>query len=147
MTDGSKGELTLKPSESTALALTSTGNNTVAVLGGGGQRKQRANVLDEETFIKRLEDIIEKSFFPDLEKLRIQEAYYNALKVNDLETLRELYFKYNNLMSHRAATESKRKSAGGFTPALFDDDPDAAQSEEETKLPYANEEPPNKKCK
>jgi hypothetical protein len=46
-----------------------------------------------------LETIIEKSFFPDLERLKVQKSYYDAVKNNNFDALRELYSKYNNLLT------------------------------------------------
>ncbi|CAF0814245.1 unnamed protein product [Brachionus calyciflorus] len=96
--------------------------------------KRKVNVLDEETYIKKLETIIEKSFFPDLERLKIQQAYHEALKTNDFNTLRDLYEKYNKLLS---SSSKSVKSTPSSTPAYFDTP--AKKSSEE---PYANEEPP-----
>lgn len=39
--------------------------------------------------------IIEKDFFPDLEKLKAQNAYLDAMQRNDVVKLRELYAKYS----------------------------------------------------
>ena len=60
-------------------------------------------------FAQKLESIIEKSFFPDLEKLNIQQAYNAALKSNDLEAIKDLYSKYSSLVT--------RSSRDKFTPS------------------------------
>lgn len=39
--------------------------------------------------------IIQKDFFPDLEKLKAQVAYLDALEKNDVVKLREIYAKYS----------------------------------------------------
>ncbi len=72
-------------------------NLTVATVGGTTTRKKPVNVLDEDTFLTNLEEIIEKDFFPDLEKLKLQQAYYDAVRNNDYETIQELLSKYNTL--------------------------------------------------
>jgi protein DGCR14 len=40
--------------------------------------------------------IIQRDFFPDLEKLRAQNAYLEAMERNDVEKLREIYAKYSS---------------------------------------------------
>ncbi|RNA43613.1 DGCR14 -like protein, partial [Brachionus plicatilis] len=89
--------------------------------------KRSVNVLDEDTYIKKLDSIIEKSFFPDLERLKIQQAYQEALKANNYDALNDLYERYNK---HVASSEPKVNS----TPRKSDGSA--------TDLPYANEEPP-----
>jgi protein DGCR14 len=42
-----------------------------------------------------VEKIIQRDFFPDLEKLKAQNAYLSAMQNNDIHMLRELYSKYN----------------------------------------------------
>lgn len=39
--------------------------------------------------------IIQKDFFPDLEKLKAQNSYLEAVERNDVIKLRELYAKYS----------------------------------------------------
>lgn len=97
--------------------------------------KRKINVLDEETYIKKLETIIEKNFFPDLERLKIQQAYHDALKSNDFNALHDLYEKYNKLLSSSSRSVKQSSSA---TPAFFD-----TPAKQSSETPYANEEPPN----
>lgn len=44
---------------------------------------------------QELGKIIQKDFFPDLEKLKAQNAYLDAVERNDLIKLREIYAKYS----------------------------------------------------
>jgi urease accessory protein UreF len=65
-------------------------------------------------FSKGLEKIIERDFFPDLERLRLQREYLAALERNDLVTLRELYSKYrverdNSSQSSARSNRSNRE--------------------------------------
>lgn len=39
--------------------------------------------------------IIQKDFFPDLEKLKAQNEYLDAMERNDIIKLREIYAKYS----------------------------------------------------
>jgi hypothetical protein len=54
-----------------------------------------------------LENIIEKDFFPDLEKHKLQQAYYEAVRNNDYDTVQELMEKYDKISSQSKQTPSK----------------------------------------
>jgi len=84
-----------------------------------------------------LEEIIERDFFPDLERLKLQQQYQEALKSNDYGTLQQLYFKYNRLNS----TNSKSRSSTIETPKLFDPIKKSSKNKEDNEE-YANKEPP-----
>lgn len=47
--------------------------------------------------------IIERDFFPDLEKWKAQKDYIDAVEQNDTKKLREIYEKYS--LSKRLLTE------------------------------------------
>jgi protein DGCR14 len=86
-----------------------------------------------------LEEIIERDFFPDLERLKLQQQYQEALKSNDYGALQQLYYKYNRLNS----STSKRTSSTIETPKLFDPIKKITKKkEEEDSEEYANKEPP-----
>ncbi len=57
--------------------------------------------------MQRLENIIEKDFFPDLEKHKLQQAYYEAVRNNDYDTVQELMEKYDKISSQSKQTPSK----------------------------------------
>lgn len=40
--------------------------------------------------------IIERDFFPDLQKLKVQNEYLEAIANNDLIKLRQIFSKYNS---------------------------------------------------
>ncbi|GJQ85506.1 putative nuclear protein Es2 [Trypoxylus dichotomus] len=62
---------------------------------GVPKRRKSQAVLDEDTYVEELGKIIQRDFFPDLEKLRAQNEYLDAVEKNDVMKLRELYAKYS----------------------------------------------------
>jgi hypothetical protein len=56
--------------------------------------------------------IIQRDFFPDLEKLRAQNAYLEAVERNDVEKLREIYAKYSS--GKRPPTERCKSNSQGL---------------------------------
>ena len=47
-------------------------------------------VLDEEDYEVALEEIVARSFFPDLPRLRLQEAYMEAVEAGDSRRITEI---------------------------------------------------------
>lgn len=75
---------------------------------GGGFR---GKILDEDTYIGKMAEIIQRDFFPDLEKLHAQNDYLDALEHNNIKRMRELYEKYS---SGRPHTEQRPVSPATF---------------------------------
>jgi len=65
-----------------------------------GSAKRSKNVqlkiLDEDTYIEKMGEIIQRDFFPYLKKLQAQNQYLDALEQNDINRMRELYTKYSS---------------------------------------------------
>ncbi|XP_048467248.1 splicing factor ESS-2 homolog [Rhincodon typus] len=81
-----------------------------------GHGRSRKRILDEETYIGNLEEIIQRDFFPDVEKLRAQREYLEAEESGDMEKLREITIKYGSSLRK----PNSRTPAAYVTPATFE---------------------------
>jgi len=82
----------------------------------------KRKVLDEDTYLAQVEKIIVRDFYPDLEKLRAQKDYLDAIERKDFDKLRELAAKYTPKTKSRTQTPVFGSQAGGsgVTPNSFD---------------------------
>ncbi|XP_065092625.1 splicing factor ESS-2 homolog [Ochlerotatus camptorhynchus] len=90
-------------------------------------KKEKKIILNEETYLEEMAKIIQRDFFPDLQKLKAQNEYLDALASNDTVKLRQIFSKYN----------SKSPLIREYSPATF-----------ETPLPSASlapDEPPSER--
>ena len=76
-------------------------------------RKRRINVLDEDDYVEKVEEIIERDFFPELEKLKAQNEYIEARERKDYVTMSRLQEKYSGC---RPATGRLQSPATFETP-------------------------------
>lgn len=96
-------------------------------------KRFQPKILDEDSYIKKMSEIIQRDFFPHLDKLQAQNQYLDALEQNDVKRMRELYEKYS---SGRPATERPA------SPATFETPVHKADSEDEQFEPPASTEVP-----
>ena len=85
-------------------------------------RRVQHKILDEDTYVKGMGAIIQRDFFPHLDKLQAQNQYLDALEQNDVKRMRELYEKYS---SGRPVTNRPA------SPATFETPMNEVESEDE----------------
>lgn len=90
-------------------------------------KKIQPKILDEDSYIKKMGEIIQRDFFPHLDKLQAQNQYLDALEQNDVKRIREIYEKYSTgrPTTERPATERPA------SPATFETPMQNAESEDE----------------
>ncbi|XP_006902583.1 PREDICTED: protein DGCR14 [Elephantulus edwardii] len=81
---------------------------------GPATRKQQ--VLDEEEYIEGLQTVIQRDFFPDVEKLQAQKEYLEAEENGDLERMRQIAIKFGSALGKM----SREPPPPYVTPATFE---------------------------
>ncbi|MBN3287016.1 ESS2 factor, partial [Polyodon spathula] len=92
-------------------------DKTVAIGGQSGvETPPKRKVLHEDNYIESLEKIIQRDFFPDVDKLQAQMGYLEAEETGDLERMREIAIKFGSSLGKSSA----HSSAPYVTPATFE---------------------------
>lgn len=87
--------------------------------------RSKKKILSEEEYTEKMEKIITRDFFPDLPKLKAQNAYLGAVEKGDIAKIQEIQLTYQPTQSTRSRISSFRDTTA---TATFDT-PDLAQSE------------------
>jgi protein DGCR14 len=96
----------------------------------GPAKRSKSKILDEESYIEKMGEIIQRDFFPDLEKLKAQNEYIEALEQNDTKKMRELYEKYS---FERPQTERLASPATFETPVRKENEVEDTYKSTESK--------------
>uniref|UniRef100_A0A2K6GQS5 Ess-2 splicing factor homolog n=1 Tax=Propithecus coquereli TaxID=379532 RepID=A0A2K6GQS5_PROCO len=84
--------------------------------GGAGATTSKQRVLDEEEYIEGLQTVIQRHFFPDVEKLQAQKEYLEAEENGDLERMRQIAIKFGSALGKM----SREPPPPYVTPATFE---------------------------
>ncbi|KAF0294550.1 Splicing factor ESS-2 [Amphibalanus amphitrite] len=84
------------------------------------RKRFRKTVLDEDNFIRELEGIVERDFFPDMRRLRAQNDYLSAAQSGDTVRLHELRQRYGSEVPRRPDTAASWSTDPVGTPSHFD---------------------------
>uniref|UniRef100_A0A1A9WC46 Uncharacterized protein n=1 Tax=Glossina brevipalpis TaxID=37001 RepID=A0A1A9WC46_9MUSC len=79
------------------------------------RKKPKLKILTEDKYIEEMAKIIERDFFPDLERLRAQNKYLDAMERNDFAQMEAIRAKYSG---KQPLTRSRQSTPATFeTPA------------------------------
>lgn len=84
--------------------------------GEAGAAKSKQRVLDEEEYIEGLQTVIQRDFFPDVEKLQAQKEYLEAEENGDLERMRQIAIKFGSALGKM----TREPPPPYVTPATFE---------------------------
>uniref|UniRef100_A0A2K6EJN0 Ess-2 splicing factor homolog n=1 Tax=Propithecus coquereli TaxID=379532 RepID=A0A2K6EJN0_PROCO len=84
--------------------------------GEAGATTSKQRILDEEEYIEGLQTVIQRDFFPDVEKLQAQKEYLEAEENGDLERMRQIAIKFGSALGKM----SREPPPPYVTPATFE---------------------------
>jgi protein DGCR14 len=103
------------------------------------KRPPAQEVLDEDSYIEGVSDIIERDFFPDLKKLKTQNEFLDAVNTGDLAKAKSLGERLQRMATGRAESVAGSSTplvsrletpiVTGFTPVAPTDTPVSTISE------------------
>ncbi|KAM8797586.1 splicing factor ESS-2 homolog [Eudromia elegans] len=96
--------------------LVPTGAAAMVTAAARAAAKRHKKILDEDAYIEGLETIIQRDFFPDVQKLRAQKEYLEAEESGDLEKMRQIAIKFGSSLGRSA----RDTPAPYVTPATFE---------------------------
>lgn len=83
------------------------------VSASNGDKGKKRKILEEDDFAGQIESIIERDFYPDVPKMRLELEYADAVEKNDYE-------KISKLAKEKLEQRNKEKSNATDTPAYFE---------------------------
>jgi protein DGCR14 len=96
------------------MALVKASDKTVAVINKTIPKKgPPKKVLEEDQYVEALGKIIQRDFFPDIQKLKAQNEYLDAAEQHNVEKMREISARY----------ATARRTPGPETPGAFSETP------------------------
>lgn len=89
-------------------------------------KRKRVKILEEEEYADKVSSIIERDFFPELEKLKAQSQYIDATDNNDVPTMQRLQERFSSARVH-----ARINTPSTFETPITDPSDGAAREDDE----------------